>query len=140
MADWADIPSYMVPNPTPDDREFWTGAARGELRIQRCPHCGLHQHYPRLFCSHCGLGDPEFVTASGLGTVYSFTVVRQNGVPFFKDKVPFVVATIDLDEAGARILAVLPDLDPADAAIGLRVRAVFRPAGEEFGFVDFTPV
>jgi uncharacterized OB-fold protein len=136
---WSETPNYLRPQPTPDDREFWEGAGRGELRIQRCTTCGLHQHYPRYACSHCGAGTVDFVTASGLGTVYSYTVIRQNGAPPFKDRVPFVVATIDLDEAGARLLAALPALPPEAAQIGMRVRAAFRPAGEEYGFVDFEP-
>ena len=114
--DWFETPNYLWPHPTPDDREFWEGAQRGELRIQRC----LHQHYPRYACSHCGADTVEFVTASGLGTVYSYTVIRQNGVPPFKERVPFVVATVDLDEAGARMLAALPALAPDDAEIGMR--------------------
>ena len=65
----------------------------------------------------------EWVTASGLGTVYSFTVIRQNGVPPFKERVPFVVATVDLDEAGARMLAAMPALAPDDAEIGMRVQS-----------------
>jgi uncharacterized OB-fold protein len=78
------------------------------------------------------------VTASGGGTVYSFTVIRQNGVPPFNERIPFVVATIDLDEDGARLIAAMPEVAPDDARIGMRVRATFRPAGDELGFVDFT--
>ena len=66
-------------------------------------------------------------------------MIRQNGVPPFNTRVPFVVATIDLDEEGARILAAMPTLAPEAAAIGMRVRATFRPANDEFGFVDFAP-
>jgi uncharacterized OB-fold protein len=136
---WEVTPEYLWPQPTPDDHEFWAGARRRELRVQRCASCGLHQHYPRSVCSHCGHDRVEWITASGLGTVYSYTVVRQNGVPFFKERVPFVVATVDLDEEGARLLAAVPALAPDDARIGMRVRATFRGAGEEFGFVDFEP-
>jgi uncharacterized OB-fold protein len=136
---WSETPSYLWPNPTPEDAEFWEGARRGELRIQRCTTCGRHQHYPRLLCMHCGRETIEWVTASGLGTIYSFTVVRQNGVPPFDERVPFVVATVDLDEPGARILGAMPGLSPAAARIGMRVRAVFRPANERLGFVDFAP-
>jgi uncharacterized OB-fold protein len=135
--EWTETPSYLLPSPTPEDREFWTAARRGELRIQRCSTCGKHQHYPRLLCSHCGAETVAFVTASGLGTIYSYTVIRQNGVRPFKDRVPFVVATIDLDEDGARVLAAMPTLAPETAQIGMRVRATFRDAGDDFGFVDF---
>jgi len=137
-ADWSETPPHLLPRPTPDDEPFWAAAGRGELRIQRCSACGLHQHYPRMCCSHCGEDALEWVTASGRGTVHSYTVIRQNGMPPFCDRVPFVVALVDLDEAGARMLAAMPDVAPGDARIGMRVRAAFRPAGEH-GFVDFEP-
>ncbi len=138
MADWTtETPKYLVPRPNFEDREFWQGAHRGELRIQHCTSCGLHQHYARMLCSHCGKETVEWITASGGGTIYSFTVIRQNGVPPFNERVPFVVATVDLDEAGARVIAAMPTLAPEDARIGMRVVATFRPASDEVGFVDF---
>jgi uncharacterized OB-fold protein len=136
---WDDVPKWLVPRPSIEDREFWEGAGRGELRIQRCLSCGRHQHYARMLCSHCGKATLEWATASGNGTVYSFTVIRQNGVPPFNERLPFVVATVDLDEDGARLIAAMPGLDPADARVGMRVRASFRPAAEGLGFVDFVP-
>lgn len=136
-ADWTETPSYLVPVPSEEDGEFWHGARRGELRIQRCTTCGLHQHYARFLCSHCGATTLEWVTAGGLGTVYSYTVIRQNGVPPFRDRVPFVVATVDLDEPGGRLIASMPAVAPHAARVGMRVRATFRPASDEIGFVDF---
>jgi uncharacterized OB-fold protein len=136
-AGWSDVPKWLMPRPSKEDREYWEGAGRGELRIQHCLTCGRHQHYARMLCSHCGKETLEWVTASGGGTVYSFTVIRQNGVPPFNERLPFVVATVDLDEDGARMIAALPDVDPEAARIGMRVQAAFRPAGDELGFVDF---
>lgn len=138
-ASWAESPKYLSPRANTEDREFWEGARRGELRIQRCTSCGKHQHYPRLLCSHCGKATLEWITATGLATVYSFTVVRQNGVPPFDERVPFVVAVLDLDEDGARMIAAMPKLAPERARIGMRARAEFRPATDESAFVDFAP-
>jgi uncharacterized OB-fold protein len=135
--DWSETPAWAVPVPNDEDREFFAGARRGELRIQRCEACGLHQHYPRYLCIHCGSERVGFVTASGLGTVYSYTVIRQNGVPPFRDRVPFVVAVIDLDEPGARIIASMPKVAPEAAQVGMRVLAAFRAASDEVGLVDF---
>jgi hypothetical protein len=137
MADWSETPKWLIPRPTVEDREFWEGARRGELRIQHCTTCSMHQHYARMLCSHCGHETLEWVTAGGLGTVYSFTVIRQQGVPPFNERVPFVVATVDLDEDGARVIAVMPNVAPEAAQVGMRVRAEFRPATDELGFVDF---
>ncbi|MGQ0826735.1 MAG: Zn-ribbon domain-containing OB-fold protein [Actinomycetota bacterium] len=136
---WNETPDYLLPRPTLEDREFWAGARRGELRIQRCTTCGMHQHYARMLCSHCGKQTLEWVTATGLGTIYSFTVIRQNGVPPFRERVPFVVAAVDLDETGARVLAAMPAVAPTDVHVGMRVRAVFRAASDDVGFVDFEP-
>ena len=138
-ASWAESPKYLWPRANQEDGEFWEGARRGELRIQHCTSCGLHQHYPRMLCSHCGKATLEWVTASGLATVYSFTVVRQNGVPPFSERVPFVVAVLDLDEPGARMIAAMPKLAPERARIGMRARAEFRPATDVAAYVDFAP-
>ena len=92
-----------------------------------------------MLCSHCGKATLEWITASGLATVYSFTVVRQNGVPPFSERVPFVVAVLDLDEPGARMIAAMPKLPPEQARVGLRARAEFRPATDEAAYVDFAP-
>jgi uncharacterized OB-fold protein len=138
MSAWeGEAPKWLVPRPTPEDHEFWEGAHRGELRIQQCTTCGKYQHYARMLCSHCGKQTLEWVTASGNATVYSYTVIRQNGVPPFNERIPFVVAVVDLDEEGARMIGAMPDLAPDDARIGMRVKAAFRPANEELGFVDF---
>ena len=136
----SDVPKYLIPRISPEAAEYFAGTVRGELRVQRCRACGLHHHYPRMACPHCGSDDLEWITASGLGTVHSFTVIRQNGVPPFHEQVPFVVALVDLDEPGARFLAQLPTLAPEDAVIDLRVRATFRRANDDVAFVDFVPV
>ncbi len=123
-ADWTETPKYLVPRPNEEDGEFWEGARRGELRIQ---HCTTLRAAPALrrasSASTAAQTTLEWVTASGLGTVYSFTVIRQNGVPPFNERVPFVVAAVDLDEAGARVLAAMPTLAPEAARVGMRVRA-----------------
>jgi uncharacterized protein len=133
----SDTPKHIIPRVTPEAKEYFDGAVRGELRIQRCTTCRLHQHYPRSMCSHCGADTLEWVTASGRGTVHSFTVIRQHGVPPFDAWVPFVVALVELEESGARMLATMPSLAPEAARIGMPVVADFRPATERVAFVDF---
>jgi uncharacterized OB-fold protein len=137
---WAESPKYLWPRINELDGEFWAGARRGELRIQHCTTCNKHQHYPRLLCSHCGAETLVWITARGLATVYSFTVVRQNGVPPFNERVPFVVTVVDLDEEGARMIGAAPKLAPEAARVGMRVRAEFRPANDESAYVDFAPL
>lgn len=134
-----EVPKYLIPRISPEAAEYFAGTVRGELRVQRCGECGLHHHYPRLACPHCGSDALEWVTASGRGTVYSFTVIRQQGIPPFNEQVPFVVALVDLEEPGARFIARMPELAPEDAAIGMAVHAAFRPASDDVAFVEFVP-
>lgn len=131
------VPKYLIPRVSPEAKEFFAGAVRGELRVQRCRSCGLHHHYPRIACPHCGSSELEWVTASGLGTVHTFTVIRQQGIPPFNEQVPFVVALVDLEEPGARFIAQLPTVAPAAVSIGMRVQATFKSATDEVAFVEF---
>jgi uncharacterized OB-fold protein len=82
-------------------------------------------------CRHCG-GPVAFEPVAGTGTVHSFIVVRYPAVPGYADALPYVVALVDLDEqAGLRLSARIVDVDPAEVAIGQRVRAeiVDHPGG-----------
>lgn len=139
MSDDTGIPSYLIPRISPEAAEFFAGTLREEVRLQRCGACGLHHHYPRIACPHCGSGDLSWITASGRGTVHSFTVIRQQGIPTFKEQVPFVVALVDLEEPGARFIAQMPTAAPDATTIGMRVRAQFRPASDDMAFVEFAP-
>lgn len=75
----------------------------------------------------------EWVVSAGHGTVYSFTIVHRAPHPAFAT--PYVVAIVTLDE-GFEMLANL-ECEPARAAIGLRVRALFRAASREIALPYF---
>ena len=103
------------------DRHFFEAAAQGSLVIQRCATCGHRQFYPRQLCTACA-GEPVWETASGRGVVHTFTIVRQNGMPPFKDLLPYAVAMIELDE-GVRMMGNVTGCPVEQVEIGLRVEA-----------------
>src|SRR5262249_7066177 len=75
---------------------------------------------------HCHFEGLEWVTASGDGTIYSYTVVHQAFGPF-AGAVPFVVGLVELAE-GVRMLARIVGADggmPDVVAIGDPVRVTF---------------
>jgi uncharacterized OB-fold protein len=121
--DVVEATDWQKPLPLPDDfdKEFYEAAARGELRYQSCPSCEHRQFYPRAICTACG-ADPEWATASGRGTVHTFTVVRQSHAKGFRDELPYAVAIVELDE-GVQMLGGLTDCDVADVHIGMAVEA-----------------
>jgi uncharacterized OB-fold protein len=117
------IPERSMPAPIVDSasRPFWQAAAEGVLLIKRCNACGQAHWYPRPFCPHCASDDTAWVTASGGGAIYSFTVTRR------ADPVPYVLAYVTLDE-GVTVLTHLVDGEIESLRIGQRVRVTFRSA------------
>jgi uncharacterized OB-fold protein len=108
-----------LPFPDQETEVFWDSAKQGKLMIQRCDPCDRTQFYPRYFCTECA-GDVQWIQASGRGTVYTYSVVRQNGTPPFDTLVPYVLAMIDLEE-GVRMMGNIVDIPVDEVAIGLSV-------------------
>jgi uncharacterized OB-fold protein len=84
----------------------------------------------------------EHFVASGLGTVYTYTITNQNQAPPFRDHCPYVMAYVDLDE-GPRLLTNIVGCEPHDVSIGQRVTVDFavqeRDDGEDFAVPRFRP-
>ena len=127
-----------LPEPRGEERWFFDAAAGGHVGLCRCGSCG-RAFLPRAVCPFCWTADPEPVTASGLGSVYSFTVCHRAGMPGFEADVPYVVGLIELEE-GVRLLANVLQVDPAAVAIGMPVKAVFEDRGEGLVVPQFAPV
>jgi uncharacterized OB-fold protein len=107
---------------------FFDAAREGKLLIQRCGSCDRHQFYPRQVCVHCGSADVEWTEASGRGTVHTFTVIHQQGMPGWRDETPYVAAVIDLDE-GVRMTSNVVGVDAADVKIGMSVQVTYVDEG-----------
>lgn len=104
-----------------DTEFFWEGLRQGELRIQRWGETLRHPPGPM---PPDGALDakPDYVVASGRGTVFSYVVHHHPPVP--GKELPFVVALVELDE-GVRVLAELLDAAADEVHIGLPVVAAF---------------
>ena len=129
------LPAYP-PTPGPDDAPFWDAAAQDRLVLPRCRACGIFIWYPRTFCPDCHRSDVEWTDASGIGTVYSFTVSYRGPGPW-AEQAPYVIAYVELDE-GPRVLTNIVGVDPEAVRVGDRVTAVFEPAGST-KVLRFTP-
>jgi uncharacterized protein len=114
---------WAKPLPAPDviSAEYWSALASGRLLVQRCPECDRRQFYPRAMCTQCG-AEPVWEEVSGRGTIYTFTVIRQNGVPPFRDETPYVVAMIELEE-GPRLMGNITGCAVDEVRVGMAVRA-----------------
>jgi hypothetical protein len=96
--------------------------AAGKFAIQRCAACAKAVFPPRAICPHCGGTGLRWQEASGAGTVYATTVVRdrkENG----GDR---NIALIDLEE-GARLMSRVEGVPPEAVTIGMNVKARIAP-------------
>jgi uncharacterized protein len=105
--------------PEPDTEPFWTATAEHRLTYQVCRACGQVIFFPRRHCPGCISGEPEWRDSAGRGTLYTFTVIRQNGHPFFRARIPYVAGLVDLDE-GFRMMAEIA-ADPDSVRVDQRV-------------------
>lgn len=120
----------VPPQPNWETAPFWEATRRGALVVQRCAQCGAHQFYPRALCTSCGAPDPAWVDASGRGRLHAWSVVHRAPGPQFRERVPYVVALVDLDE-GPRLMTHLVDADPEALRAELPVQVRFDgPSGE----------
>jgi uncharacterized protein len=124
MIDQPFLPT-RAPRRNHETAEFWDACAEGRLVLPRCDDCAEYIWYPRLFCPFCGSHSVTYVEVSGLGTVYSFTVVRRGTGPF-RDAAPYVLAMVQLAE-GPTMMTNVVGVDPDDVSIDQAVQVVFDP-------------
>ena len=123
--------------PEPDTEPFWDATKDHELKYQVCDDCGGVVWHPRRHCTHCTSLNLSWKTSKGEGTVYTYSIVRQNYHPAFRERIPYVVAWIDVDE-GFRILSNVVDVDPEEVSVGQRVRVRWLDQ-EGLALPAFTP-
>ena len=133
------MPQRPLPQPTPETQEFWEGAKRHELRLQRCNACGRAYFFPRPFCPNCGSGDVAWFTATGKGRLYSY-VISERPAPGFKDWVPYVIAVVELEE-GPRMMTNIVGVEPnpENLPVDLPVEVTWEQQNDDITLPLFKP-
>lgn len=125
-----------LPVPTKDTEPFWKGAKEEKILIQRCQDCGSTQFYPRPSCNQCLSDQMMWIEACGRGIVYTYTINHLPANPFMKDKTPYAVAIVQLDE-GIKMMANIIDSPLDQIQVGAPVEVVFEKANEEITLPQF---
>jgi uncharacterized OB-fold protein len=134
----ADAPRSDLPTIDDESRPFWEASREHRFLIVRCRACGVAHHYPRPFCPSCWSDDVEWETASGRGTLYTYSTIFVNDLPPFADRVPYIVAAVDLEE-GPRVLTNIVGCEPVDLEIGMAVEVTFEELTPEITVPAFRP-
>lgn len=129
---------FDLPTPNPETVPFWDAAREGKLLICRCGACRHAFFYPRPFCPKCWSDDVRWEEASGRATLYTYSVVYQNDLPPFPERVPYVAAIADLDE-GPRMMTNVEGCEFDQLRVGMRLQVGFRKETDEITLPVFRP-
>jgi uncharacterized OB-fold protein len=113
--------------PEPNTQPYWEAVKERKLMFQRCNACKGVVFTPRAHCNLCGSEDLSWEQSKGTGSVYTYSVVRQNRNPAFSDLGAYVVAYVDLDEGFRMMTNVVGVANPlTDVHCGQRVQVEFE--------------
>ncbi|HOO89604.1 MAG TPA: Zn-ribbon domain-containing OB-fold protein [Syntrophales bacterium] len=133
--------AYKKPLPkiNADTREFWKGCEEHLLRLQKCTECGTVRWPPSFICPRCHSQTTEWITSTGRGLIYTFTV---NHVAFdeaFQEDLPYVVAVVALEE-GPHLLTNIVGCDPGVVRCDMPVEVVWDDVTDEISLPKFRPI
>ena len=108
----------------------------GRLIARRCNNCQRIMIPPRMFCERCFRPTHDWVVVKDTGTVNTFSLSYVSW-DVRRLKKPEIPAVIEIDGAskGMGILHVLGNVSPKAVRIGMKVRAVWKPAQQRTGSI-----
>lgn len=127
-----------APTVTNETAEYWAAGTRDELLVGTCSACSRLHHPPQAVCPHCWSSTTATKGATGDGVIEAFSVVHRSAVPFFRERLPYVVASILLEE-GLRMTANVVGCDATVVRIGMPVRVTFDRISDDVAVPIFTP-
>jgi uncharacterized protein len=111
--------------PSPETKDYWDGVAQRELRLKWCDVCRRAHHPKRIVCTDCGNTNLGSKTASGRGTVYSFSEVHRAAIEAFAKATPYTVGVVKLEEGVHLFTRIIPDTPVAiDAPVTVDFRVL----------------
>lgn len=136
------MPRPLPRFPEPDTQPFWDATKNHELVYFTCDDCNGLIFFPRRHCPQCGSLKQSRHVSRGEGTVYTYSVIRQNRNPAFKDLGAYVLAFVDLDEGFRMMTNIVGVADPLkDVSIGMRVKVSWEDQPDsEISLPMFAPV
>ena len=120
-----------VPLPVRDalNAPYWDALDEGRHVFQRCFSCDNAWLPPRHECPRCLHDAWAWELASGSARLVSWVVYHIAFHPAFKDRLPYTVAIVELDE-GPRMITNIVDVDdPESLVIDQPLDLVFEREG-----------
>jgi uncharacterized protein len=116
--------NILLPTITDVNKHFYDGIEKGGLEANHCQDCKHTFLPPAEYCPNCLSSRVDWTTLSGEGSVYSWVEYHRAYHEAFKDKIPYVVAIVQLKE-GPRLISNLIDYCSDSLRVGMPIEAVF---------------
>jgi uncharacterized protein len=131
VTDTSEIKRTRIEPPVSETTEpFWEATKDKRFLIQRCDACDAAIFYPREVCPQCLSSDSlSWAESEGNGTIYAASVQEKPANPFMADRVPYVVALVELDD-GIRLMSNVINCPPYDATVGRTVKLTWEPLSD----------
>jgi uncharacterized protein len=123
---------------------FWAATRERRYLVQWCTQCSRPIFYPREVCPSC-LSDTWLTwrESNGRGVIYAFSVQHRAANPAMAERVPYVVALVELQagDAGAtvRVMSNVVNCDPSSVEIGQAVLLTWEPLSDGRHLPQFEP-
>ena len=111
---------------------FWEGLKRHEFLLFRCTLCGSH-YWPITLCNkHADIprfDQMEWARTSGVGKVFTWTVVHQVVDHRWQELVPYPLAMVELEE-GPLFATRIVGCEPSEVKVGMAVEVAYEDVPE----------
>ena len=108
---------------------------KGTFLATRCDACDVTFLPPKVYCDRCFDALDRFVDVGTVGHVDTFTVTFKNMDGSDKAK-PRILAMIKIDGTDGGIIHYLEGIGIEDVALGLPVKAIFKPKAKRKGGIE----
>lgn len=135
---------YLKPLPKkqPENAPLWEGMARHEFHVPQCDDCGAWNWVPYPACRSCLSENLSWKQLSGLGSLFSYTIIHR-GVGDFQKDVPYVTGLVQMETPGGSrdviVLGNVVDIPHDKIEIGMPLKMTFKDIeGEDVTLWQFT--
>ena len=134
----SDMIPRPKPRPGPESLPYWQAAREHRLALPKCDRCKKFWFPPSASCPHCLSAKFTFCDVSGRGKVFSHVTFNRVYRASFSERVPYVVALIELEE-GPRLLTNIVGISPEEVRCDMPVEVVFEDIDAEASIPQFRP-
>lgn len=92
-----------------------SAAAEGRFALQHCGDCGAVQYPPRDACTRCLSVDLQWRETQTGGVILAETTVRASPDPYFRDRLPWRMGSVQLDAGPVAVCHLHGDVARGDA-------------------------